>query len=138
MAPFESDWHLYGERGLAHQSVTVWVYEGTLKLEYQAVTLSKYTIELQDDRRHIRHVSHPRIASTPFRSPQLTLFDLGPDEWILYWKAPPYAPRRRKRPGSGVTQLTLFELPAQEKAAGAESSPPFIRLLVSRQPEDIS
>jgi len=27
------DWRFYGERGLAHQPVTVWVYEGTLKLE---------------------------------------------------------------------------------------------------------
>ncbi len=39
------DWRFYGERGLAHQQVTVWVYEGTLKLEHQAVTLSKYRVE---------------------------------------------------------------------------------------------
>ncbi len=49
----------YGERGLAHRPVTVWVYEGTLKLEYQAVTLSKYRVELHDDRKHIKDVSHP-------------------------------------------------------------------------------
>ena len=66
------DWRLYGERGLAQQPVTVWVYEGTLKLEYQAVTLSKYRVELLDDWKHIKGVSNPRIAETVFRSPQLT------------------------------------------------------------------
>ena len=35
------NWKLYGERGLAHKPVTVWVYEGTLKVEYKAVTLSR-------------------------------------------------------------------------------------------------
>jgi hypothetical protein len=123
------DWRLYGERGLARQPVTVWVYEGTLKLEYQAVTLSKYRVELLDDRKHIQDESNPRVAETVFRSPQLTLFDLGPDEWLLYWKAPPYTLRKPRRAGSQVTQLALFEMPVQEKAAGAEPAPPFLRLV---------
>src|SRR5713226_8331215 len=125
------DWRLYGERGLAHQQVNVWVYEGTLKLEHQAVTLSKYRVELHEDRRHIRDVSNPRVAETVFRSPQLTLFDLGPDEWLLYWKAPSYAPRRRRPPGLKMTQLVLFEVPVQEKAAGAETAQAFLRLISS-------
>jgi len=129
------DWRLYGERGLAQQKVSVWVYEGTLKLEYQAVTLSKYRVELLDDRKHIKGVSNPRVAETVFRSPQLTLFDLGPDEWLLYWKAPSYAPPRRRPPGSKMTQLVLFEVPAQEKAAGAETASPFLHLVVRPLPE---
>jgi transposase len=124
------DWHLYGERGLAHQPVTVWVYEGTLKLEYQAVMLSKYRVDLQDDRKHIKAVSNPRVAETIFRSPQVTLFDLGPDEWLLYWKAPSYVPRQKRRPGSKVTQLVLFEVPVQEKASGVETTSSFLRLVV--------
>lgn len=131
------DWRLYGERGLAYQPVNVWVYEGTLKLEHQAVTLSTYRVELHEDRRHIKAVSTPRVAETIFRSPQLTLFDLGPDEWLLYWKTSSYAPRRRRPPGSKITQLVLFEVPAQEKAAGAETTSPFLRLVVSpKSPED--
>jgi hypothetical protein len=131
------DWRLYGERGLAHQLVNVWVYEGMLKLEHQAVTLSKYRVELHEDRRHIKAVSNPRVAETVFRSPQLTLFDLGPDEWLLYWKAPSYARRLRRPPGSKITQLVLFEVPAQEKAAGAETTSPFLRLVVSPEsPQD--
>ncbi len=129
------DWRLYGERGLAHQPVTVWVYEGTLKLEYQAVTLSKYRVELRDDRKHIKGMSNPRMAETVFRSPQLVLFDLGPDEWLLYWKVPSYAPRSRRHPGSKLTQLALFEVPERQEAAGAETASPFLRLVVAPLPE---
>jgi len=117
------NWKFYGERGLAHEPVTVWVYEGTLKVEYKAVTLSKYTVELQEDRKHLRQVSNPRLAETPFRSPQLLLFDVGPHEWLLYWRAPSYAPARstRRRPQE-IIQLPLFDLPTQEKAVGADDT----------------
>jgi hypothetical protein len=74
-------------------------------------------------------VSNPRIAETIFRSPQMMLFDLGPDEWLLYWKAPSYTPWRRRSLSSKVTQLTLFEVPVQEKAAGAETASPSLRLV---------
>ena len=113
------NWKLYGERGLAKAPVTVWVYEGSLKVEYQAVTLSKYTVELQDDHKDLRAVSHPRLVTTPFRSPQLTLFDLGPHEWLLYWRTPDYASAHRRRRKSGIIQLPLFDLPLEEKAVGA-------------------
>jgi len=35
------NWKFYGERGLPHAPVTVWIYEGTLKIEYQAIALSR-------------------------------------------------------------------------------------------------
>ncbi|GAC1301119.1 MAG: hypothetical protein NVSMB27_41450 [Ktedonobacteraceae bacterium] len=108
-------------------------YDGSLKVEYQAVTLSKYTVELQDDHQHEQAVSTPRLQETPFRSPQLTLFDLGPHEWLLYWKASAYALRQKHSSGSNVTQLVLFEVPIQEKAAGAETAPPFLRLVKALQ-----
>lgn len=103
-----------------HQPVSVWVYEGTLKIEYQAVTLSKYTVELQEDRKHVKAVSNPGLAETPFRWPQLTLIDLGPHEWVLFWRMPEYAPARRKHWIQGIVQLPLFDIPAQEKAVGAD------------------
>jgi putative transposase len=113
------NWKFYGERGLAKAPVTVWVYEGSLTIEHQAVTLSKYRVELQEDRKHVRDVSHPRLSRTPFRTPQLALFDLGPDEWLLYWKPPDPArgPRRRRVPG--IVQLPLFELSPLERVVGA-------------------
>jgi len=128
------NWKLYGERGLPYAPVTVWVYDGSLKVEYQAVTLSTYRVELQEDHKHLQAVSNPRLSITPFRSPQLTLFDLGPDEWLLYWKAPDYIARRRRPPDSKVTHLALFEMPTQEKAVGANeismAPAPRIHLLV--------
>ena len=130
-----SHWKFYGERGLAHQPVAVWIYEGTLKIEYQATTLSKYTVELQEDRRNVQKVSNPRLADTPFRSPQLTLIDLSPTEWLLYWRVPAYAPARRKQQVSGIVQLPLFDVPIQQKAAGANGedhithSHPFLHVI---------
>jgi putative transposase len=115
------NWKLYGERGLGSAPVTVWIYEGSLKIEHQAVTLSMYTVEVQDDHKHLQMVSHPRLADTPFRSPQIALFDLGPHEWLLYWKAPEYAPAHRKGRVPGMIQLPLFELSALDMAVGADA-----------------
>ncbi len=75
-------WKLYGEAGLSGSPVTVWVYNGSITVEYQAVTLSKYRIELEEDRKQIKQVSNSHLAKTPFRSPQLTLLDVGPDSGV--------------------------------------------------------
>lgn len=114
------NWKLYGERGLAKAPVTAWVYEGSLKIEHQAVTLSKYTVALEDDHKHLQAVSNPRLSTSPFRSPQLTLFDLGPHDWLLYWKIPDRAPARRPRRIPGIVQMPLFDPLPEEKAVGDE------------------
>jgi putative transposase len=138
------NWKLYAERGLAHESVSVWVYEASLKIEYKAVLLSKYSVELQEDRKHLRQVSNPRLAETPFHWPQLTLIDVDPHEWVLYWRLPSYAPAHRKRRLEGIVQLPLFDLPPVEKAVGTnelnqgQQPPPFLHLVPqsSNQPEN--
>ena len=89
-------------------------------VEYQAVTLAKYTVELQDDHKHLQAVKNPRLAETPYRSPQLTLIDLGPGEWLLYWKTPDPAPAHRKRRIEGIIQLPLFDPLPEAKAIGAD------------------
>ena len=114
------NWKLYGEQGLAKAPVTVWVYDGSLKVEYQAVTLSQYTVDEADDHKHLSQVSHPRLTDTPFRSPQLALFDLGPGEWLLYWKTPELAPARRRRRVAGIIQLPLFDSEPIDLAVGAD------------------
>jgi putative transposase len=38
------NWRLFGEDGLAGEEVSVWVYEGHIKIEYQATPLSIFTI----------------------------------------------------------------------------------------------
>jgi len=69
-------------------------------------------------------VSNPGLADTPFRSPQLTLIDLGPHEWVLFWRMPEYASAHRKHRVQGIVQLPLFDIPAQEKAVGANGADP--------------
>ena len=113
------NWKIYGERGLAQAPVTVWVYDGSLKIEHQAVTLSRYSVELEDDHKHLQTVSSPRLSTTPFRSSQLALFDLGPGEWLLYWKTE-HVPGKRRRRVPGIVQMLLFEQPLEEQAVGAE------------------
>ncbi len=116
------DWKFYGERGLAKAKVTVWIYEGSLKVEKEAVTLSQYEVTLQDDHKHVQAVRSAQAHETPLRSPQLTLFDLGPDGWILYWKTPKPPQPRRLRRVEGMVQLPLFELSPLDLVAGGTNA----------------
>lgn len=50
------NWRFFGENGLAGEEISVWVYEGTLKIEYQATALSLYSITFQPDHKHILDV----------------------------------------------------------------------------------
>lgn len=115
------DWKFYGERGLAKEKVTVWIYEGSLRVEKEAVTLSQYEVSMLNDHKHVQVVRSARAHETLFHSPQLTLFDLGPDGWILYWKTPEQVPRRNVRSVESITQLPLFETQLLEKAVGADA-----------------
>ncbi len=99
------NWRMYDERGLSGTPVSVWVYDGAIRLEYEAVLLSAYSFEWKRDGRHIREVTNPKVVQTHFRSPQLSLFELGPHEWLLCLRAPEYAPRRQNR-----TELALQPL----------------------------
>jgi len=70
--------------------------------------------------KHVQMVRSAQVHETPFRSPQLTLFDLDGGGWILYWKTPDRVKARRKRHMEGIVQLPLFEFGLREKAVGAE------------------
>ena len=59
------------------------IYTSTLKIEYQETELAFYTMEWEDNKR-IKEVKNPRLIETGYRSPQLTLWTLGPDEWLLF------------------------------------------------------
>lgn len=67
-------------------------------------------------------MNNPRLADTPFRSPQLTLIDIAPHEWVLYWRVPSYTPRRNTRRVPGIVQLPLFDLSVEEKVVGADET----------------
>ena len=101
-------WRISAEPGLAKQEVQVSIYTSTLKIEYQETELAFYTIEWAEDNKHIKEVKKPRVIETGYRSPQLTLWTLGPDHWLLFLKLPDYA-ARKKRKRADVTQLPLPE-----------------------------
>lgn len=108
-------WRFYGEVGLASQPVTVWTSTSTLKVEYQGNDLALYTVEWQEDSHLIKAVNNPRLIQTRYQSPQLALFDLGPDEWLLFLRVPASAPRKRRQAQQAIRQLSLFP---EDTAAG--------------------
>jgi transposase len=106
-------WRFFGENGLAGEEVSVWVYEGTLKVEYQATTLSLYSITLVPDQQQIAEVKHARRLETHFRSPQLDLWQLSDTEWLLALRRPePVARRNRGKIVALARQLPLPEVGA--------------------------
>lgn len=101
-------WRFYAEAGLAKKPVTVHIYTSTLKVEYQETDLALYTVAWHEDNKHITEVTNPRVIETGYRSPQLTLWTLGPDEWLLFKKLPDYAARRKHK------RVDLIQLPIPE------------------------
>jgi transposase len=88
-------WKLYGEYGLAGEEVSVWEYEGTLKVEHQATTLSLYSVRLSSDQKQISEVKNARRLETHFRSPQLDLWRLSDTEWLLALRRPEPIPHKK-------------------------------------------
>jgi len=95
----------YAEAGLSKQEVSVHIYTSTLKIEYQDTELAFYTMEWAEDNKHIKEVKNPCVIETGYRSLQLTLWTLGPDEWLLFLKLPDYAARKKPQKKPDVIQL---------------------------------
>jgi transposase len=107
------NWRFFGEDGLAGEEVSVWVYEETLKVEYQTTALSLYSLTFQPDHEQIAEVTQARRIQTPFRSPQLDLWQLSETEWLLALRRPDPVPRRNR--GKIITlarQLPLLDVSA--------------------------
>jgi putative transposase len=111
-------WRFYAEAGLAKKDVQVSIYTSTLKVEYEETELAFYTVTWNEDNKHITEVSNPRVIETSYRSPQLILWTLGPDEWLLFKKLPDYA-ARRKRKQVNVTQLPLPDFKEDQPRAAS-------------------
>ncbi len=102
-------WRFYGERGLAGEDVSVWVYEGNLKVEYQATALSLYELSIEKGTGKIAEVTNARRLETHFRSPQLDLWQLSDTEWLLALRRP--EPVARKKPSKMVPLAQQLPLP---------------------------
>jgi putative transposase len=90
------NWRFFGENGLAGAEVSVWVYEGTLKIEYQTTALSLYSLTFQPDHEQIAEVTNPRRIETHFRSPQLDLWQVSDTEWLLALRCPETGMRKKR------------------------------------------
>jgi hypothetical protein len=102
-------WRFYGERGLTGEDVSVWVYEGKLKVSYQATALSLYELSVEKDTGKISEVTNARRLETHFRSPQLDLWRLSDAEWLLALRRPEPSPR--KKAGKVVPLAQQLPLP---------------------------
>jgi hypothetical protein len=63
---------LYAEEGLSRQRVSIWIYEGQLRIEYHETRLAQYRCTYNQRDRRLQAVSHPTVYATAFTSPQLT------------------------------------------------------------------
>ena len=101
-------WRLYGERGLAGERAAVWVWDGTVTVEYASDTLAHYRAVFETDGRHLRAVGEPRLFVTGHASPQPFLPPLEEVAWNPARRLAPYRPRRKRNAMAG-SQECLFE-----------------------------
>jgi putative transposase len=104
------NWRFFGEDGLAGEEVSVWMYEGTLKIEYQTTTLSEYNLRFSPNHQQIQRVSNSRRIETHFVSPQLHLWQRSETEWLLALRQPERNIRTIKRVPSKIVQLRFPEM----------------------------
>src|SRR5215211_496309 len=100
--------YLYAEQGLARQRVSIWIYEGQLRIEYHKTLVARYRCLY--DRRHgqLHDVNAPLFYTTPFASPQLELIELDDEQWRKFQRRP--ARNYSKRIAMFGHQLSLLDL----------------------------
>ncbi len=103
-------WRFFGEEGLAGEQVSIWMYEGMLKVEYQTSTLAEYTVRTTPDHQQIEEVKRARRIETHFRSRQLRLWQASETEWKLFLRQPERQKHPKRRAPEGITQLFLPEM----------------------------
>ena len=102
--------YLYAENGLARQRVSIWIYEGQLRIEYHKTLLAQYRCHYDLKQGQLHEVSAPTLYATAFRSPQLELIELDDEQWRKCQRRPlsTYTRHRAMLP----EQLFLLDLGA--------------------------
>jgi hypothetical protein len=100
--------YIYAEPGLARQRVSIWVYEGDLRIEYQETLLARYRCVYNQRRRRLQDVSDPALYATPFASPQLELLELDDAQWLKVQQRAWY--RRPRQVLQVAEQLPLLDV----------------------------
>jgi transposase InsO family protein len=100
--------YIYAESGLSRQRVSIWIYEGQLRIEYQKTRLAQYRCTYDLRKGHLHEVSEPILYATPFASPQLELIELDDEQWRKFQRRPSRnSPKRIAMLGQ---QLSLLDL----------------------------
>jgi hypothetical protein len=99
-------WRIYGERGLAGKQGAVWLCGENLTVHFAEEPLAHYKVGYERDQKRLKTVADPRLFETRFTSPQLALWELGPEDWHVVLRLPECAPRRRPTPQ--MLQPSLF------------------------------
>ena len=101
---------IYAEDGLSRQRVSIWIYEGQLRIEYHQTLLARYRCRYDPRQGRIEEVSDPMFSTTSFASKQIALIELDDAQWKKVYQRPsrPYSRRRAKLP----EQLLLIDLGA--------------------------
>lgn len=100
--------YIYAEQGLSRQRVSVWIYEGQLRIAYRETLVARYRCAYDQRQKRLREVSHPTVYTTVFASPQLALIELDDAQWIKVQQR--VWPRRTPRMTSIGEQLPLAGL----------------------------
>jgi hypothetical protein len=87
-------WRIYGERGLASEHGAVWLYGENLAVHFAEEPLAQFKVSYERDQKGLKTITDARLFETQFRSPQLLLWELGPEDWHLVLRLPEYVPRR--------------------------------------------
>ncbi len=99
---------IYAERGLARQRVSIWIYEGQLRIEYRQTLLAHYRCAYDARRQRLTDMSHPTVYNTAFASPQIELIALDDAQWVKVQLRPPQL--RTRRLVSFLEQLSFLDL----------------------------
>jgi len=100
--------YLYAEHGLARQRVSIWIYEGQLRIEYQKALVARYRCIYDRTHGQLHDVNEPFFYPTPFASPQLELIELDDEQWRKFQRRP--ARNHAKRIAMFGHQLSLLDL----------------------------
>jgi transposase InsO family protein len=101
-------YYLYAEQGLSRKRVSICIYEGKLQIEYQQTMLAKYACDYDQHQKQLQNVSQPTLFQTPFKSPQLVLFELDDEQWRKIRQRTYH--RQQKRLANQAQQLPLLQL----------------------------
>src|SRR5262249_16032897 len=80
--------YLYAEHGLARQRVSIWIYDGQLRIEYYQTLVARYRCLYDRKHRQLHDVNEPLFYTTPFASPQLELIELDDEQWRKFQRRP--------------------------------------------------